>query len=223
MEQKRKYLELVEDAFTQAHVMKGDSQIPYVGLLKDNTSDVMYNSPALELKDSDDIRQYLVIGQTVNATVNRSLTKGMFNSLCLPFDIPLDKGLFNNTVAYYLYDVEYDPDAKSLHLVFKKEKRKLTAGVPYLVIPSDNIQAPLVFNNVTIKATEPSSISINGVDCVGIFCPELFVKDDTSKLFIAANNRLVYANSTAYINGMRIYFQLNVDVYYSNITTENCD
>ncbi len=149
--------------------------------------------------------------QTVDVAVYRSLTAGMYNTLCLPFDVDdiLGTPLENTTVWQYNgAEVKGEGDSKEIFLEFT-DVTSLKAGQPYLVEPAAEIEAPMVFNGVTISAIKGSEVAQSAVTMHGILHPTELEANNKSKLFLVENNNLAWANVTAYMNGMRAYFQVN--------------
>lgn len=150
-----------------------------------------------------------VMNQTVDALVCRSLTAGMYNTLCLPF--ALDE--FDNTplegarVLEYSHSEDLDGDI----LLYFDAVDAMEAGVPYLVEPQADIDVPMDFMGVRITETdeeiagEPDG---NGISFNGILAPKTLAADDKSILFLVSGNRLAWANANADMYGMRGYFSL---------------
>ena len=149
--------------------------------------------------------------QTVDVAVYRSLTAGMYNTLCLPFDVDNFSGtpLENTTVWQYNgAEVKGEGDSKEIFLEFT-EVISLEAGQPYLVEPAAEIEAPMVFNGVTISAINGSEVAQSAVTMHGILHPTELEANNKSILFLVENNNLAWANETANMNGMRAYFKVN--------------
>ena len=150
-------------------------------------------------------------GSTTNVSVYRSLTGGMYNTLCLPFDVNELTGtpLENATVWQYNgATVKGDGTNKEIFLEFE-EVDSITAGKPYLVEPAEDIAAPMEFKNVTISVTNGNNVAQGAVTMHGILHPTELQAEDKSILFLVDNNNLAWANVTANMNGMRAYFKVN--------------
>ena len=149
--------------------------------------------------------------QTVDVAVYRSLTAGMYNTLCLPFRVDDISGtpLENTTVwKYNGAEVKGEGDSKEIFLEFT-EVISLEAGQPYLVEPAAEIEAPMVLNGVTISAINGSEVARSAVTMHGILHPTELEANNESILFLVENNNLAWANVTADMKGMRAYFQVN--------------
>ena len=150
--------------------------------------------------------------QTADVAVYRSLTSGMYNTLCLPFDVATLTGtpLENTTVWQYNgATVQGSGDYKEIFLDFT-EVDAIVAGQPYLVEPNADIEAPMEFRGVKISAIEGYAVgSFEAVTMQGVLHPTELQANDKSILFLVANNELAWANVTANMNGMRAYFKVN--------------
>lgn len=166
------------------------------------------------LRDTENNEELLtdLNGSTTNVSVYRSLTGGMYNTLCLPFDVDDLTGtpLENATVWQYNgATVKGDGTSKEIFLDFA-EVTSITAGEPYLVEPAEDIATPMEFKNVTISVTNGSEIAPHtAVTMHGILHPTELQANNKSILFLVENNNLAWANETANMNGMRAYFKVN--------------
>ena len=165
------------------------------------------------LLDTDNNTDVLTtfLSKEKNASVFRSLTAGMYNTLCLPFSLASFTGtpLENATVWQYNgATVENEATNKEIFLNFE-EVTAIEAGKPYLVEPATDIAAPMEFKDVTISTTDGSNVTQSAVTMHGILHPTELQANDKSILFLVANNNLAWANVTANMNGMRAYFKVN--------------
>ena len=171
--------------------------IPYRFVLQDTK----HNQTALNnIKD-----------QTIDALVCRSLTAGMYNTLCLPFELELDA--FDGTPLEDAKVLKYSHSEESVGdiVLYFNSVSKLEAGVPYLVEPQADIDEPMDFMGVQITETdeeiagEPDG---NGISFNGILAPKTLEANDKSILFLVSGNRLAWANANADMYGMRGYFSV---------------
>ena len=165
------------------------------------------------LRDTENNEDLLIAlnGSTTNVSVYRSLTGGMYNTLCLPFDVDDLTGtpLENATVWQYNgATVKGDGTSKEIFLDFA-EVTSITAGEPYLIEPTEDITAPMEFKDVTISVTNGNDVAQGAVTMHGILHPTELQADNKSILFLVDNNNLAWANVTANMNGMRAYFKVN--------------
>jgi hypothetical protein len=166
------------------------------------------------LRDTENNEELLtdLNGSTTNVSVYRSLTGGMYNTLCLPFDVNDLTGTPLENATIWQYNgatVKGDGTSKEIFLDFA-EVTSITAGEPYLVEPAEDIAAPMEFKNVTISVTNGSEIAPHtAVTMHGILHPTELQANNKSILFLVENNNLAWANETANMNGMRAYFKVN--------------
>lgn len=172
------------------------------------------------------------MSQTVDALVCRSLTAGMYNTLCLPFalDVFDDTPLEGAKVLEYSHSEELDGDI----LLYFDAVTAMEAGVPYLVEPQADIDVPMDFMGVQITETdeeisgEPDG---NGISFNGILAPKTLEANNKSILFLVSGNRLAWANANADMYGMRGYFnvpngkynKLSTRAYISTKESETTD
>ena len=149
--------------------------------------------------------------QELNALVCRSLTAGMFNTLCLPFDASITEGPLAGAKAY-TFSGSSNIEGGDILLHFSRAD-EIEAGVPYLIEPQTNIQGPIDFTNVTISESEGGNTGRGNITFNGILSPKELTKGDKSILFLVSDNKLAWANATANMNGMRAYFSLPEGAY----------
>ena len=147
--------------------------------------------------------------QTVDALVCRSLTAGMYNTLCLPFTLNSfgNTPLEDATVLEYSHSEELDGDI----VLYFSLVTNMEAGVPYLVEPQADIDVPMDFIGVQITVTDEEITGKpdgNGISFNGILAPKTLEANEKSILFLVSGNRLAWANTTADMYGMRGYFSL---------------
>lgn len=173
--------------------------------------------PALILDEKNNNSTLLSAAQgkmTNTVRVLRSLTAGMYNTLCLPFNLSsLDGTPLDGAKAYaYSHSEELGGDIM-LHF---NSTTSLTAGVPYLIEPQENIASPMDFMNVEVTASAaeiPGTKDANGIAFNGILAPKTLEANDKSILFLVSDNRLAWANANADMYGMRGYFSLPNGAY----------
>lgn len=165
------------------------------------------------LRDTENNEELLtdLNGSTTNVSVYRSLTGGMYNTLCLPFDVNELTGTPLENATIWQYNgatVKGDGTSKEIFLDFA-EVTSIAAGEPYLVEPAEDIAAPMEFKDVTISVTNGNDVAQGAVTMHGILHPTELQANNKSILFLVENNNLAWANETANMNGMRAYFKVN--------------
>lgn len=141
-------------------------------------------------------------GQTVDITVNRSLTADMFNTICLPFAMSADeisaklgtcdiRELSTSTLNDNMLVLDFAPATA------------IEAGKPYLINPAAAVSG-WTMENVTLSTTATSTVATSA-DFIGVLTPtELAASENT--LCVGASNTLFYVNSTSTMKGLRAYF-----------------
>lgn len=188
--------------------------------LADNGTDAANNATTINSND----------GHFGNVTLQgRTLFKdGSWNTICLPFNMTadqvnqlLDKPTDTNSALMVLdieeykdYDHQTGLDGTTLYLNFKNATT-ITAGKPYIIkwsnTGSTEWENP-VFRAVTIvDGTAGSVVSEDGtVTFQGTYAPVALAKDDTSNLFLGADNKLYWPNVDDFnVNAFRAYFKLS--------------
>ena len=163
-------------------------------------------------------------GREVNITVNRKLNTGMWNTICLPFDI---EGFSNIVSSSRLAELKgYDAATNSLEF---KSTENLMAGVPYLVFPEEPV-SNIVINGTTIN-NELSPVSVSTYTFRGVFDPTTLYAGDQNVLFLGEGNILYYPNVTNDLKAFHAYFETStgnsanicIDGILSGITTATID
>ena len=170
-------------------------------------------------------------GKTKNVTIKgRTLNAGMWNTLCLPFDVSADQ-IANETNPLYKaeireldftnsydaagviddnvdddYYTHYDAWEDKLYLYFK-QATEIKAGKPYIVKPKSLIENP-TFNNVQIARSSAFIESGDvGVFFVGNFDPAPLEKGNTFNLYLGSDDKLYYPGTENFkVNAFRAYF-----------------
>ncbi len=153
--------------------------------------------------------------------VGRTLVGGKWNTLCLPFTVTrISNSPLAGADVRQLTSASFDADNnKTLKLTFSSSVTKIEAGVPYIIKPSSDIEAP-EFSGMQIREGlnpkkcefgDNMSITFRGTyDKITDFVEQLpGVNSRNSVLFMNSNNNLVYPSATAYLNAQRALFMLS--------------
>lgn len=158
-------------------------------------------------------------GGIVAATLTgRTLYKdGMWNTLCLPFDVALVGSPLEGATLKELTDASFDKSTGTLTLTFA-DATSIKAGQAYLIKwdgGSDLGPSDLVFTGVNLakdlcddEITADDSGTVT-VIFMGIYKKISFDADDRTVLYLGADNKLYYPKSGASIGAQRAYFKLN--------------
>ena len=155
-------------------------------------------------------------GKTVTtALTGRTLYKdGSWNTLCLPFDMPIEGSPLDGATVKELVDAAFANGTLTLNFA---DVTKIRAGVPCLIKwdSSDThlTGTDLVFEGVAIDQTandEECAIGDNvSVTFMGTYKRLSFAADDRTVLYLGADNTLYYPQSGASIGAQRAYFKLS--------------
>lgn len=138
----------------------------------------------------------------------RSIVPGMYNTICLPFDVNSTQlqAIFGSdvellqmsaaTLSGIKLDLSFD-DATSIY-----------HGTPYLIKTSKAVVNP-VFTDVMIKETVGQATSGDDADFIGNFIKGEVPAGDQN-LFLGQNNLLYFSQDATPIKGMRAYFHVKV-------------
>jgi hypothetical protein len=146
-------------------------------------------------------------GMAVDVATRRTLRAGIWNTLCLPFDVTR---LVLNTAFGEVQETtmtrysSYDNEVMTFTDV--GDQGVIPAGEPFLLKIAKGYTNP-TFYAVEIKATEPGEVSRNGVTFKGIYSKTELLTGG-SDLFIGTDNYLyVPAANSNMMNGLRAYIQ----------------
>lgn len=175
---------------------------------------VYVSLPTIPLSESED--NTIETKSDVNISLNRKLVKGVWNTICLPFDVSeaQAKSAFGADVRIAALNAE----SKGNTLMFdNKTAEGIKAAVPYLIMPSEvKANNQYEFYNVSIKpenTTPAATVSTHdGFAFKGIYNKVDITQDiNNSKsyaAFLGANNTLFKAKSGTTTKGFRAYFAI---------------
>lgn len=136
----------------------------------------------------------------------RTITAGMYNTICLPFDVSdADlKATFGNYVEL-LQMASATIDGAVLDLNFENVTTGIYRGTPYLIKTSRDIVNP-IFVDAIIKEKVGQVTSGTAANFIGTFI-KTTIPEDPNNLFLGANNNLYFPEGGDMpIKGMRAYF-----------------
>ena len=143
-----------------------------------------------------------------NVTIQRGFKAGVWNTICVPFNISGKKVLkaFGSDVRLREFYKVQVKDGKKV--MFFKAVTEIQAGKPYLVLPPNNVTNP-TFENVILRKGDAQKTTVDGISMVGVYGPTRLNEDGTH-LFIGSNNEFkrptpLPDNQT---RGMRAYFEV---------------
>ena len=168
--------------------------------------------PVISLTESDNNNNDKTIEDNdenvVMVEMSRTLTGGIWNTLCLPFDVTMDdmklalgegQDIKMRTFSSYADKVMTFAEATAV-----------SAGTPFLIKLSTTVVNP-TFHAVTVKNTTAQTVTSNGVSFVGTYSPVPLNINGTN-LFITKNNTLALpAEGMNIMNGLRAYIVVPED------------
>lgn len=186
----------------------------YPAVILDGGEAKLVNAISLSQDDSEETFNDKISGKTnivITVSLDRSFTSASYNTICLPFNLT-DAQL--QEVFGSGYDLQAfqsaDLDGETLLLSFSQVPF-LTAGVPYLIQPSINVENP-TFNGVTIPSglsATPAAVETDYIDFQGVYSPKN-VGSGENILFVGANNELFWNNNASgELKGFRAFFTAN--------------
>lgn len=175
---------------------------------------VYVSLPTISLSESEENK--IETKSDISISLNRKLVKGVWNTICLPFDVSeaQAKSAFGADVRIAALNAE----SKGNTLVFDdKTAEGIKAAVPYLIMPSEvKADDKYEFYNVSIKpenAAQASAVStLDGFAFKGIY-NKVDITQDINKpesyaAFLGANNTLFKAKANSITKGFRAYFAI---------------
>lgn len=169
-------------------------------------SKVATTTPLTLEEDADDTDAKIEAnnGKTIDVKLTRSLKAGLWNTICLPFDVTAEQ--VESVLKATDNIKEFDKEDKATATIFFKPATEMKAGVPYLIKPTEDATV-LNFKGVTINNVDELS-RINGNDyCIcGVF-GKYTMKTNGTELFLNAAGKFVApAAATNTMKGFRAYF-----------------
>ena len=167
----------------------------------------------LEISDTNSndeiIESYDGVTANVTYTGRKFYKNDGWYTLCLPFDLPTNLVMFDNSDVCTLESSEYYSSEKTLKLYFTDKPDTIEAGKPYLVRWDDEEreEVQLDFNGVIIK-NKHQTIKTEFANFIGSFSPVNLRANDRSVLYLGAENKLYYPSVNITVGSCRAYFNL---------------
>ena len=138
-------------------------------------------------------------GMTCNVTLTRTLKEGIWNTMCLPFDVTSD--MIGNNAELRTLTSSTDGD-----FVFNKEENTVVAGTPFLVKVSAEVTNP-TFSSVTVKDVQPKTVcSDDSYQFCGTYSP-IALNTDGTHVFLGIDQAFHTPSAGGNsMNGLRAYF-----------------
>lgn len=158
-------------------------------------------------------------GCDINVNLVRPLRGGMYNTICLPFDLDV-KTLDSNHPYYNATVLEFDGatistinDESVLELNFVSTDGVIKHSTPYLIRPQSDISSGVRFDNITLQPVHnflasDYLVTKNNINYLGVMGKGGFSFDPNEEfvLVLVNDNRLAQLSSGGTIDGFRGFF-----------------
>lgn len=165
--------------------------------------------PGITLEeDADDTETKIKAnnGKTVDVKLTRSLKAGLWNTICLPFDVTAEQ--VESVLKATGYVKEFDKEDEASATIFFKPATEMKAGVPYLIKPTADALM-LEFKGVTINnVDELNRINGNRYCICGVFGKTKLRTTGTDLFLNAAGKFVAPAVGKETMKGFRAYFNV---------------
>ena len=172
------------------------------------------------------------LDNTVNVNLSRSLTANMWNAICLPFNLNSDQkeALFGEGYSLQEFSsISNENGGTQLNFQAVATSDDLQAGIPYIVYPTISTVSnqEVTINGVNMASTtEPGTVTQtdntnNVYTYQGIYVPtrlDNIAEDPKQVLFIGANNKFYWPNTSNPMKAFRAYFILPSAGTSSNVS-----
>lgn len=143
-------------------------------------------------------------GKTIDVKLARTLTAGVWNTICLPFDVTAEQ--IANVLKSEGNVKEYGSEDASKQTIYFKAATTMKAGVPYLIKPTEDAKE-LVFKGVTIKNVDAVDRMVGDkYNMCGVF-GKYAMNTNGTELFLKTDGKFyVPAVGKETMKGFRAYF-----------------
>lgn len=143
---------------------------------------------------------------THDIQIIRTIVAGMYNTICLPFDVSSSQlqAIFGSDVELkQMNSAELEGDVLNLNF---DDVTSIYRGTPYLIKTSSDVVNP-VFTDVEIKEETGQATTGTNADFIGSFVKgEVPAGEDN--LFLGPDNLLYFSQTATPIKGTRAYFRV---------------
>ena len=139
--------------------------------------------------------------KTADVTLGRTLQGGIWNTLCLPFDVDKAFTLPKALGEYQNIQLRTFSSYTGGTINFE-DKESVEAGTPFLIKINKTVTNP-TFPLVDVKTTSPQAVEHGGVSMVGTYGQTSISKD---AIFLTSSGELMKPSGSTTLNGLRAYF-----------------
>ena len=138
-------------------------------------------------------------GMTCNVMLTRTLKEGIWNTMCLPFDVT--PGMFGSNANAELRTLKSSNEGD---FVFNRVE-EVEAGKPFLVKVSAEVKNP-TFSGVTVENVQPQTVGDEGYKFCGTYSP-INLNTDGTHVFLGTDAQFYKPSAGGNrMNGLRAYF-----------------
>ena len=137
-------------------------------------------------------------GMTSDVSLTRTLKAGIWNTMCLPFDVTPD--MIGNDAELRTLTSSTGGD-----FVFNRVE-EVEAGKPFLVKVSAEVKNP-TFSGVTVENVQPQTVGDEGYQFCGTYSP-IDLNTDGTHVFLGGTDQVFHRPTASgnRMNGLRAYF-----------------
>lgn len=167
--------------------------------------DIKVTAENIQFNEDED-NSSAVVAKTADVSLARTLTGGIWNTLCLPFDV-------NQTILKQALGDEQDIQLRTYSsfaddaMIFSSVE-SVEAGTPFLIKLSETVSNP-TFECVEVKDTEAQVITMGGVGFAGVYSLYDLPADDEENvyMFLSTTGKLMKpSGDSRTLKGLRAYF-----------------
>lgn len=165
-------------------------------------------------------------GKTVDVKLTRTLVANKWNTFCVPFETEIDGTALEGATVKAIGTIEGN-------VINLEDAKKIEAGIPYLVMPTNGNIVDPTFKSVTITEISAKEAGDNVYKFVGTYSPKTISQEEFGTIWgVTAEGKLAKINANTTMKGLRAYFvfptttaaaKLNIDgetTDINNIETE---
>ena len=183
---------------------------------------------ALSTKNTDLIAAWNGYTATVTLAGRTLFKDGSWNTICLPFDLPLADSPLDGDGLTAKTLTEGTLNEGTLTLTFGQSVDMLQAGVPYIIKWDTDTDQPTitdpVFTDVIVQNVQNPVVK-SAVTFVGTYSTVSITasEGDPTKLYLGANDQLHWPSKPMTMGSGRAYFQLADGITAGSITSQDAN
>ncbi len=175
----------------------------------DGTSTLVKSIVVLTLNETEDNSGVLEAnnGKVADVTIGRSFVNTSYQTLSLPFDLTQAQveAVFGTSTRVQSFTGAATDAEKNIVLNFTAATG-IEAGKPYLILPFNNVENP-TFTGVTVSNVAAQTVTGEQADFIANINATEYAANE-QQMYLGADNKLYFNNTTATMKGFRAYFML---------------